>query len=132
VAAVATVPDREAVAVGPEADRRMTAPEAVVVHRPDPPVADADGPAGGSSTAAVKVKLTPDEIRALLAVEGARRPTPLQSTWRRGRVIVVPVGILGFVIDHAFGAAGPWITLGLTLAALAYIAAPLVRRDGWS
>jgi hypothetical protein len=101
-----------------------------IVHRPEPPPDD-DAP-GAAPLAKPKPKLTPDEVRALLAVETANRPTPLKRTVKRG-VILVPVGLLSLLFRVVFGEYA-WIAeTVITLAALVWIARPLFAKDdGWS
>lgn len=94
----------------------------VVVARPAP-IADETPPA--------KPKLTPDEVRALLAVEGANRPTPAASAWRRGRVIAIPTGLISLAAHLLLGSWAPVVSIVAILAAIAWTARPLFRRDGF-
>ena len=96
-----------------------------IVHRPEPPP-DSDPPQKP------KPKLTPEEVRALLAVGDATRDkTKAQVLWKRGRVILIPVGLIDLALHLLFGdyAIVPMILLGI--ASLVWTARPLFKKDGW-
>ncbi len=96
--------------------------KAVVVSRAEP-IAEEAG---------ARPKLTPDEVRALLAVEGANRPTASGAAWRRGRIVVIPTGLIGLAAHLFFGSWAPFVSIAAVLAAIAWTARPLFRRDGFS
>ncbi len=118
---------REPAPAPPEPKAVATTPAVVV--RPDPPAADEDDAARRAPP-----KLSKDEIRALLATEGARRSTLARCGKRT--VVVVPIGILHTLSSVAFSSwpiVSTLVTVALGAAGLAYIAAPLWQqeRDGW-
>jgi hypothetical protein len=86
----------------------------IVVTRPEPPTSDATP------------KLTREEIRALIAVEGAKHP-PWKSSVRRSPLLLI-VGL----VSQAFGSYSLVVGTVLTIAALVWIARPLFRRDEFS
>lgn len=90
------------------------------------PIAE-EPPAAGATP-----KLTADEVRALLAVEGANRPTPAGTAWRRGRVVVIPTGLISLAAHLFFGSWAPVVSIAAILGAIAWTARPLFRRDGFS
>ena len=96
---------------------------AVVVQRPDP-IPDSTEPAKAPP------KFTPEEVRALLAVEGVNRP--MTAVWKRGRVLIIPIGLIDLATHFIFGSAAPFVIAALTVAAFVYCALPLLRRDDWS
>lgn len=105
------------------------ATKAAVVVRPDPPAPEEDVAARPAPP-----KLSPDEIRALLATEGARRSTLARCGKRT--IVVVPIGLLHALSSLAFASlpiVATLVSVALGAAGLAYIAAPLWRqeRDGW-
>lgn len=100
-----------------------TEPRAVVVARAEPVTDDPPG---------ARPKLTPDEVRALLAVEGASRPTASGAAWRRGRIVVIPTGLIGLAAHLFFGSWAPFVSIAAVLGAIAWTARPLFRRDGFS
>ena len=77
-------------------------------------------------------KLTREEVSALLAVEGALRPTPLARVWKRGRIIIVPTGLIGFAGHSFIGGWADVLALVIAVAAILWCARPLFRRDAWS
>ena len=109
--------ERRAPAIAP-------APKPLVVTRAEAP---ADEP-----TAGAKPKLTADEVRALLAVDAVNRPTSWRRVFRRGRIIVVPTGILGLLAHLLLGSWGPFVSVAITLIAIGWTARPLLRRDEWT
>lgn len=114
------------------------APEPLVVERPVPIEEDSLGPAPAlatttpTTTPKVAPKLTHEEVAALLAVEGALRPTPLARAWKRGRIIMVPTGLLGFAGHRFIGGWADVLAMAIAVAALLWCARPLFRRDAWS
>ncbi len=100
---------------------------AVVVRRAEPVVTDDEVP-----VAKEKPKLTPDEIRALLAVEGVNRPQGMGAVWKRGRVVIIPVGLINLAMHLLLGSAAPFVMGALTVFAFVWCAIPLLRRDEWS
>ena len=95
----------------------------IVVARAEP-MAEEQAPA--------KPKLSPDEVRALLAVHEASRPTRGAAAWKRGRAIVIPTGLIGLAAHLFFGSWAPVVSIAATAAAIVWIARPLFRRDGFS
>ena len=98
----------------------------IVVVRPEP-IADDQAPA--------QPKLTSDEVRALLAVHEANRPAPAKgasAAWKRGRVIVVPTGLISLAAHAFLGSWAPVVSIAAVLGAIAWTARPLFRRDGFS
>ena len=100
-------------------------PKRVVVTRPDPPE-DEPKPKPKSET-----KLSPEEVRALLAVTTAAQRTPLRRAARRGLLAFVPTTIVSVVLDSLIGW---WSIPVLGLLTLAWVLWPLLRqsRDGWT
>lgn len=82
--------------------------------------------------AATAPKLTRDEMAALLAVEGALRPTPLVRVWRRGRMIMMPATIISVSGHHWIGGWADVVAFVIVVAALLWSARPLFSRDAWS
>ncbi len=111
-------PYRPASASSPRED---AAPRRVVITRADPPKDEPGAP-----------KLTREEMRALLAVEGTNRSSALGRVWKRGRMIVLPTGLLGAVVHWVLGVAEPWASLAVLAIAVSWVARPLLRRDDWS
>jgi hypothetical protein len=107
--------------------RPATEPEApkpaVIVRRADPA---SDEPAPKAAP-----KLTPDEVRALLAVEGVKR-SRWSRTAIRGGIIIIPTGVISLFLDMILGAYAPFVSALVVLGALAWVAWPLLRRDEWS
>ncbi len=104
---------------------------AAVVTRPDPLVDEEPAPGGKKPMP----KLSPEEVRALLATEGARS-SALARCGKRA-VILVPVGLIrwGFaVVLGGYGEVAMMIvTIALFAGAFAWMAAPLWKqsKDGW-
>ena len=94
----------------------------IIVKRPEP---------ADEEPAPARAKLSAEEIRALLAVEGANRPTKTRALLRRGRVVVVPTGIISIAAHLFFGSWAPLVTIAVILLAVAWIARPLFKKDGW-
>lgn len=94
----------------------------IIVKRPEPV---------DEEPASARAKLSPEEIRALLAVEGANRPTKTRALIRRGRVVVVPTGLISIAAHLFFGSWAPLVTIAAILLAVAWIARPLFKKDGW-
>lgn len=107
-------------APSPERPVTETAPKRVVVTRPEPP------------SFAHPAKLSNDEVRALLAVDRTNRPNSFGASWKRGRIVALPTTLISVAAHVLFGSAGLWIGAAIILAALAWIARPLLRRDDWS
>jgi hypothetical protein len=100
---------------------------AVVVHRAEP------APPSEPAKAAKAPKMTPEEVRALLEVSGANRGRIGSTLWRRGRVIMVPTGLLCLLVDLVFGSrATPFASSAIVILALLWAARPLWKRDDWS
>lgn len=99
-------------------------PSRPIVHRPEP--TSDDKPARPADP-----KLTPDEVRALLAVERVTR-SRWSRTAIRGGIIVLPTSLLSFVVDLVLGSYAPFVIALTVLGALAWVAWPLLRRDEWS
>ncbi|MBX3228660.1 MAG: hypothetical protein KIT84_08410 [Labilithrix sp.] len=76
------------------------------------------------------VKLTKEEVRALLEVEGANERTSASFWGRRGRVILVPTGLFMFAAHVFFGSAAPYVMFGAAIVALGWMGRSLVKR-GW-
>lgn len=109
------------------ADTRVTPTEPsrpkAMVQRPEPVPESKTGEAETP-------KLTPEEVRALLAVNEVNRPK--QAMIRRGKVIAVPTIILS-VVSHIF--LSYWyVAVGLLVAgAVVWTVGPWrKRRDEWS
>lgn len=77
-----------------------------------------------------KPKLTRDEMRALLAVEGAKRP-PWRRSLRRS-AILVPATIVAHILDIVLGSWSLAIMAVAFVAAFVWIARPLFRRDDFT
>jgi hypothetical protein len=92
----------------------------VVVTRPEPPPEE---PAPGA-----RPKLTPDEVRALLAVTKVRA-SPLKRAAKRGGILVVPTTIAGIVLDLAFGDWGTIALLVVIGAGIFWSVRPLFAKD---
>lgn len=110
----------------PAAVTPTSSPRPVVVRRADASDSEVE--------ASAATKLTKDEIQALLATDAsARGHSPLARCGRRAVVIVVPVGLLRWLAEAAFGDYALVATVALFLASLAWVAAPLARqkREGW-
>lgn len=105
----------------------------IIVKRPEPVDEDAPKPAAkrGPGGPRGQAKLSPEEIRALLAVEGANRPTKSKTLWRRGRVVVVPTGLISIAAHLLIGSWAPLVTIAAILLAVAWVARPLLKKDGW-
>lgn len=107
-------------------DVRITPSEpkrAIVVQRAEPM------PESKSAKPGEKAKLSPDEVRALLAVSEANRPK--SATWRRGRVIAVPTIILS-VVSHFATAYWPIVVALLVIGALVWVFGPWKpKQDEW-
>jgi hypothetical protein len=101
----------------------------VIVRRAEPLLHDAE-------VAAKKepVKLTQEEVRALLAVTAANRPSTATTLWRRGRIAIIPTGVLQIAayVVLGGGVTAHVVTVGITIAAIAWTARPLLRKDGWT
>jgi hypothetical protein len=109
------------------ADVKITPSEpraAVVVQRAEPVPESTDVKKKEAA------KLTPDEVRALLAVSEVNRPS--RTTWkRRGRVIAVPTLILS-VVAHLATAYWPVVVGGLLVGALVWMFGPWkAKQDEW-
>lgn len=110
-------------------DVRITPSEpknAIVVQRaePVPESVDAnDAKKGGAP------KLSPEEVRALLAVNEANRPK--DTSWRRGRRIAVPMIVLS-AISHFATAYWPIVVGLLVVGALVWTFGPWKpKQDEW-
>lgn len=75
-----------------------------------------------------KAKLTPDEVRALLAVNEVNRPK--EAMKRRGRTVLVPTIILS-VVSHLFIAYWYVAVALLVVAAVVWTIAPWKKPDEW-
>lgn len=106
---------------------RITPSEArtkVVVQRAEAPPESHDARDGKKPAA----KLTPEEVRALLAVSEENRPNKL---WKRGRTIVIP-GIVITVVAHFVTAYWPIIVGALVVGGLVWIFGPWQpKQDEW-
>ena len=95
-----------------------------IVHRPEPPP-DSDSPPK-------KPKLSPEEVRALLAVGDATRDkTKAQVLWKRGRVILIPVGLVDLALHLLVGDYAYIFMILVTVAGIVWMARPLFRKEGW-
>jgi hypothetical protein len=110
-------PGRKEAYRAPAVTSPSTSPK--VVTRAEPP------PSSGHPA---RVALTKDEMRALIAVEAAKRP-PWRSSLRRS-AILLPVSL----VVHLLGTSVWALVIGVVLyvAALAWIARPLFRRDDFT
>jgi len=94
----------------------------VVVTRPEPP-SDSDSPA----------KMSREEMRALLAVTETDHQSALGKVYRRGRVAVLPTGLVSLGVHLLLGSISQWLSLAVLLAGILWTAWPLFRRDDpWS
>jgi hypothetical protein len=107
----------EAFAVEPRAVSRVEAPPSDAAPQPEP---------------AKKPKLSPDEIKALLAVDGVVRPSPFARAAKRGGIVVIPTGLISLLLQLVLGEHAIWVIPLVILGAIAWTARPLFRRDGWS
>lgn len=111
-------PYREARAAPPRVEN---APKKIGV-RPEPPRDEAHANA--------TTKLSPEELRALLAVESA-----LGGRWRscaRRSTIFLPIGLLSALLRAIFGPYALFATTLAALIALVWIARPLFKDDGFT
>jgi len=108
------------------ADVRITPSEpkaAILVNRAEPV------PESKTDAKPDKAKLSPEEVRALLAVSEVNRPKDV--TWRRGRVIAVPTIILS-VVSHFATAYWPVVVALLVIGALVWVFGPWKpKQDEW-
>lgn len=93
-----------------------------MVSRPESPASPAEERG--------RPKLSPDEIRALIAVETAQH-MPWKSSARRS-VVLVPIGFLGRLLYAVAGNDSLVVAVAIALLALVWIARPLFRRDGFA
>ena len=107
------------------ADVKITRPEArgaaVVVQRAEPVPESSDAKKAAP-------KLTPDEVRALLAVNEVNRPK--QAMLRRGKVIAVPTIVLS-IVAHLFLSYWPIAVALLVVAAVVWTIGPWKKKDEW-
>lgn len=103
-------------------DARITPSEskaAIVVQRAEPTP---------DSAKLERAKLSPDEVRALLAVSEVNRPR--RAMWRRGRTIAVPTIALS-AVAHFFLAYW-YVAIALLVAgAVVWTVGPWKKRDDW-
>jgi hypothetical protein len=111
----------------PQTAPRRSTPN--VVARPEPPSPEVDVNGAAKPGAA----LSRTEMKALLAVDrelhGSGRG---RAAWKRGRVIVVPTGLISTVLHVVLDDYALPIILVLCLASIVWVARPLLRRDDWS
>lgn len=103
-------------------------PPRVVVTRAEAPKEEA-APAAGPKGA---LKLSPEEVAALLAVDGTNRMTASKAVLKRGRVIALPLTLVDLVLNVILGDYGMYISIALTIGVVAWTTRPLWNRDGWS
>lgn len=96
------------------------APARAIVTRAEPP----------PDSTPKREALTRDEMKALLAVTAAQRPAWKKSLWRSPVLLVS--SIVSHVLHMAIGVYAYPLDVVLFIAALAWIARPLFRRDGFS
>jgi hypothetical protein len=113
----------------PQPAPRRSSPN--VVARPEPPSPEVEVDIDGA--AKPRPALSRTEMQALLAVgrelQGGGRG---RAAWKRGRVIVVPTGLISTVLHVVLGDYALPIILVLCLASIVWVARPLLRRDDWS
>ena len=61
-----------------------------------------------------------------------QRGSGKRKAWKRGRLIVVPTGLLSTVIHIVLGDWAIPIILVLCLGSILWVARPLLGRDEWS
>jgi len=93
-----------------------------IVTRAEPPPS--------SSSSPKRAAITREEMNAMIAVTAAQQPRWKKSLWRSPALIVVT--IVGHLLDSAVGIYSIPISMVLAMLALAWIARPLFRRDGFS
>jgi hypothetical protein len=91
----------------------------VIATRAEPPASEPE-----------HVKLTRDEVRALLAVQAARRP-PWRSSLRRSAVLF-PAGLVAQGLHIVLGGYALPFELLVLAAAFVWIARPLFRHDDFA
>jgi hypothetical protein len=96
------------------------APAQKIVTRAEPP----------PSSKPERAALTRDEMKAMLAVTAAQRTPWKKSIWRSPLLLVVSV--VSHLLHAALGAYAYPLDVVLFVLALAWIARPLFRRDGFS
>jgi hypothetical protein len=74
--------------------------------------------------------LTREEMNALLAVTAAKKPAWRKSLWRSP--VLIASSILSHLLHMALGSYAYPLDLVLFVAALAWMARPLFRKDGFS
>lgn len=111
-----------------EAASRPAQPVATprIVTRAEPPPPSSKEPKRGSSPTG----LTAEEIRAIAAVGMAGRSTSGEM-WQRGRIVIVPVGLISAVVQFVFGRAAPFLAGAIIVAGLLYTAGPLFKKKDW-
>lgn len=97
-------------------------PSHKIVTRAEPPPSSSQKP---KNTA-----LTREEMNALIAVTAAQRPAWKKSLWRSP--VLVITGIVSQVLHIAIGSYAYPIDAALFIAAIAWMARPLFRKDGFS
>src|SRR5687767_11059007 len=80
------------------------------------------------SKAPDKAKLTPDEVRALLAVNEVNRPK--EAMKRRGKVIAVPTIVLS-IVSHLFLSYWYVAVALLVVGAIVWTIGPWKKREEW-
>ena len=74
--------------------------------------------------------MSPEEIKALLAVHTANTPTNWESAGTRIKVLFLPTGVVSILLSLVLGTWGFFVPIVL---ALVFALAPLLRqkREGW-
>ena len=106
-------PYREPEKAEPEAPRKT-------VTRAEPP----------PDSAPKRAALTREEARALIAVTAAQRPAWKKSLWRSP--VLVLTGIVSQLLHIALGSYAYPLDVVLFIAAIVWMARPLLRKDGFS
>jgi hypothetical protein len=115
----------------PDEAKRKEAPK-ITPPSPTAPVVVSRADPVPESTDKKDVKLSPEEVRALLAVSDATRDkTKAQVLWKRGRVILIPIGLIDIALHVLFGDYAYVFMILVTIAGIVWTARPLFRKDGW-
>lgn len=90
----------------------------------------AEAPESSPAPAQLPVKLSAEEIRAMATMGGDRSKAAV--LWERGRIMIVPTGLMSAAAHAWFREAAPFVFFGMAVGALLWSAWPLFRRDSWS
>jgi len=115
----------------PDEAKRKDAPK-ITPSEPKAPIVVSRAEPAPDSMDKKDVKLSPEEVRALLAVGDATRDkTKAQVLWKRGRVILIPLGLIDIALHFLFGDYAYVFMILVTIAGIVWTARPLFRKEGW-